>query len=291
MFFMANIAIIVDLETTGLNSNSDQIIEIGAIKVDLDTGEVLDQFQTFSLPEDDWHSIEENDIDTQYELDPFIVALTGITDEMLIDAPPNEVAVEAFFNFADNLPIWAYNAGFDSRFLNFHTTDHIRLMDILAIARRVYPNLENHKLVTVGKHLNLSSEGAHRAIADCLVSKEILFQGLKLQGESPSIYNQGFKASDYTPKEEGMFYGKNIVFTGTLITMSREGAAEHASKFGFKISSGVSKKTDYLVVGVQDLATLAGHEKSTKHRKAEELVSDGISIKIITENIFLNLIQ
>ena len=295
--FMPNIAIIVDLETTGLNSNLDHIIEIGAIKVDLDTGEVMDQFQTFSLPEEYYYLDEddedynEDDIDAAYELDPFIVALTGITNEMLIGAPSNEIAVEAFFNFASDFPIWAYNASFDSRFLNVHTEEHKRLIDILSIARRVYPNLANYKLVTVAEHLNFSSEGAHRAIADCLLSKEVLVRGLQIQGDNPSIYHHGFKATDYAPKEEGLFYGKNIVFTGALVTMTRDGAAEHASRFGFKIGSSVTKNTDYLVVGIQDLGVLAGHEKSTKHRKAEELIGEGIKIQIITENVFLSLIK
>ena len=88
---MSNIAIIVDLETTGLNSSFDEIIEIGAIKVDLDSGETLEEFQTFSKPED--------------SLDPFIVKLTGINSKMLEGAPDNEDAVDAFLAFAENFPI------------------------------------------------------------------------------------------------------------------------------------------------------------------------------------------
>jgi len=297
---MPNIAIIVDLETTGLNSGWDQIIEIGAIKIDLDSGEVQDQFQTFSKPdetyafdgeEDDQDSLENDDELNPIRLDPFIVELTGITDEMLEGAPSNPEAVDAFLKFAKDCPIWAYNAGFDSKFINKYTAEHRPFKDILPLAKRAFPELENYKLSTVAKHMNISTEGAHRSIADCLISKEVLLKGIKFQIENPDIFHHGFKATDYKPKEEGLFYGKSIVFTGALVTMTRDGAASHASQYGFKIGSSVSKKTDYLVVGVQDLSTLAGHDKSTKHRKAEELIAEGHSIQIITEEKFLELIK
>lgn len=292
---MSNIAIIVDLETTGLDSSWDQIIEIGAIKVDLDSGEILGQFQTLTKPDDTWAlSLEDDEnekVDEPLKLDPFIVELTGITDEMLEGAPSNPEAVDSFLDFAQDLPIWAYNAGFDSKFINKFTKVHRPFKDILALAKKVFPNLENHKLATVAKHLEISTDGAHRSIADCLISKEVLLAGIKFQIKNPDIYHHGFKAGDYKPKEEGIFYGKSIVFTGALETMTRDGAANHASQYGFKIGSGVSKKTDYLVVGVQDLSTLAGHDKSTKQRKAEELIAEGGSIQILTETEFLRLIQ
>ncbi len=298
---MANLVIIVDLETTGLDSSWDQIIEIGAIKVDLDSGEVLGQFQTLTKPDDTWaFSCEEDDEGNEIEnddeleplkLDPFIVELTGITDEMLEGAPSNPEAVDSFLEFAQDLPIWAYNAGFDSKFINKFTEVHRPFKDILALAKRAFPNLANHKLATVAKHMEISTDGAHRSIADCLISKEVLLAGVKFQTKNPDIYHHGFKAADYKPKEEGFFYGKSIVFTGALETMTRDGAANHASQYGFKISSSVSKKTDYLVVGVQDLSTLAGHDKSTKQRKAEELIADGESIQVLTETEFLRLIN
>ena len=294
---MPNLAIIVDLETTGLDSGKDQIIEIGAIKVDLGTGEVLDRFQTLTKPDEVYSFFidddEDNDADDENieadRLDPFIVELTGITDEMLEGAPRNPDAVNAFFQFAGDLQIWAYNAGFDSKFLNIHTDAHRPLKDILALAKRAFPELQNHKLATVAEHLQVSINGAHRALADCLMAKEVLMRGIKFQLENPHPFHHGFKVSDYLPKEEGVFYGKTIVFTGALVTMTRDGAATHASQFGFKIGSSVTKKTDYLVVGIQDLSTLAGHDKSTKQRKAEELMADGVSIEILTENDFIRI--
>ena len=172
---MADYAIVVDLETTGLNGERDRIIEIGAIKFDLSTGEVVDQFQSFSNP-----SSQDLLGDGQFlSLDPIIVELTGITDEMLVGAPSNRDVVSSFFEFAQNLEIWAYNSNFDSKFLNCHTQSHRQLQDVLVISRRAFPDLVNHRLGTVATHLNLSIEGAHRAIADCIIAKEVLLHGMR----------------------------------------------------------------------------------------------------------------
>lgn len=179
---MENIAIIVDLETTGLSA-SDQILEIGAIKINTETGEVLDEFQTFSLPTTVASSSFGYDgrfDDFPYQISDFITGLTGITDDMIVDAPSNSEAVEAFLAFAGDLDIWAYNASFDSKFINQHTPEHLPLNDVLRIARKAYPALKSHKLVLVVDHLGLSQDGAHRAIADCLITKEVLVQGLRL---------------------------------------------------------------------------------------------------------------
>jgi DNA polymerase-3 subunit epsilon len=293
---MSNIGIIVDIETTGLDLGVDQIIEIAAIEVDLDNGKVLREFQTFSMPDEVYIFDGTEDIDDDiepepFELDPFIKELTGITEEMLEGAPSNSDATEAFFVFTKDQPIWAYNAKFDSRFLNKNTINHIAFHDVLALARRCFPSLPNHKLSTVAEHLNVSTKGTHRALADCLITKEVLMNCLKIFSEHPELKQHDFKATDYKPIDSGLFFGKSIVFTGALVAMTRDVAAQHASKYGFKIGSTVTSKTHYLVVGVQDLSHLAGHDKSTKHRKAEELIAEGIQINIITENDFLKIIQ
>lgn len=84
---------------------------------------------------------------------------------------------------------------------------------------------------------------------------------------------------------EGDLYGEVMVFTGAL-ELPRTEAANLAAGLGCEVAPGVTKKTTILVVGDQDIAKLAGHEKSSKHRKAEELVAHGIPIRIITESAF-----
>jgi DNA polymerase-3 subunit epsilon len=88
---------------------------------------------------------------------------------------------------------------------------------------------------------------------------------------------------------EGPLYGDMLVFTGALEIARRE-AADMAAQVGCTLASGVTKQTTILVVGDQDVARLAGHEKSAKHRKAEELVLKGYPIRIVRESDFRELV-
>ena len=74
---------------------------------------------------------------------------------------------------------------------------------------------------------------------------------------------------------------------GKRVKYFREQIANLAAKHGFDVKAGVSKKLHYLVVGTHDVSLLAGYDKSSKHRKAEELIAQGIEIQIITERDFL----
>jgi DNA polymerase-3 subunit epsilon len=87
---------------------------------------------------------------------------------------------------------------------------------------------------------------------------------------------------------EGALYGEVLVFTGAL-EIRRCEAADLAAAMGCQVDSGVTKKTTLLVVGDQDVKKLAGHEKSSKRRKAEELIAKGASIRILKESDFREL--
>lgn len=89
---------------------------------------------------------------------------------------------------------------------------------------------------------------------------------------------------------EGALFGEVLVFTGALEIPRRE-AADLAASIGCNVNSGVTKDTTILVVGDQDVKHLAGHEKSSKHRKAENLISNGQSIRIIRETDFEVLVD
>lgn len=89
---------------------------------------------------------------------------------------------------------------------------------------------------------------------------------------------------------EGDLYGEVLAFTGAL-TLPRQEAADLAASVGCHVTPGVTRKTTMLVVGDQDIARLAGHQKSTKHRKAEQLVADGQRIRIIGESDFAILVR
>ena len=93
---------------------------------------------------------------------------------------------------------------------------------------------------------------------------------------------------DGNPK--GELAGEVLVFTGTL-EISRQEAVNIAASIGCQVGPSVTKKTTILVVGDQDISKLVGHEKSSKHRKAEELIAAGAPMRIIGESDFMELVK
>jgi len=89
---------------------------------------------------------------------------------------------------------------------------------------------------------------------------------------------------------EGDLYGEVLVFTGAL-ELPRNEAANLAASVGCQVAAGVTKKTTILIVGDQDATKLAGHEKSSKHRKAEQLVAEGHRIRIVRESDFNTFVR
>ena len=147
---------VFDTETTGLDPGVEYLTEIGAVIVR--NGEVVEEFDTFVKPG--------KPITTK------ITELTGITNEMVADAPGEKEALEAFLRFADGRILVAHNAhAFDIRFLkaaakrsgiSFEPT----YIDTLTMAQAMYPGLHNYKQGTINKHLELPSYEAHRACED-----------------------------------------------------------------------------------------------------------------------------
>ena len=88
---------------------------------------------------------------------------------------------------------------------------------------------------------------------------------------------------------DGILNGEVLAFTGALLIPRKE-AAQMAADAGCDVSNNVKKSVTILVIGDQDTTKLAGHEKSSKHRKAEELIAKGQNIKIIGESDFKTLV-
>jgi DNA polymerase-3 subunit epsilon len=89
---------------------------------------------------------------------------------------------------------------------------------------------------------------------------------------------------------DGAIYGEVLVFTGEL-TIPRREAANIAASVGCEVDEDITKRTTILVVGDQDISRLAGYEKSSKHRRAEELIRRGQAIRILRETDFDELVK
>src|SRR5918999_1377319 len=158
---------VVDLETTGGSAEAGSMItEIGAVKVR--GGEVLGEFQTLVNP----HAA----------IPPFIAVLTGITNSMVVDAPPIEAALPAFLEFAAGSVLVAHNAPFDVGFLRHFAEVQGRpwpafeVLDTALLARRVITrdDAPNCKLSSLAKVFRSATTPNHRALADARATVDVL---------------------------------------------------------------------------------------------------------------------
>lgn len=283
--------VMVDLETTGLDPMVDEIIEIGAIKYK--NGIEVSRFQTLVKPES--------------PISDFISQLTGITNEMVCDAPKIENALPQFLEYVGSQIVLGYNVNFDINFL-YDNCEYAGLpsfsndfVDVYRICRRVFRDLPNHKLKTVCDYLNIPQPIEHRAIADC-IRTENCYQIMKSKVESgeaslivksPYSYNSLSKSivSDSAKNDpDNELYGKSVAFTGTLQLMTRRDAMQKVADIGGICSDGVTRDTNYLVLGNNEYCKSIKGGKSSKQKKAEKMQLDGFDISIISENVFYELI-
>ena len=166
--------VVFDIETTGLSAMTCKITEIGAVLVR--NGEVLKVFSTFVNP--DGHIPEE------------ITELTGITDDMVSDAPSQGDAVKAFIEFVGKRTVVAHNANFDMGFIR-RAAENAGIhfdppyLDTLSMSRFLNPELKNHKLDTLVDFYRLGDFNHHRACDDAEVTAKIFCKMTeKLAGES-----------------------------------------------------------------------------------------------------------
>ncbi|MGX8698947.1 MAG: PolC-type DNA polymerase III, partial [bacterium] len=163
-----------DIETTGLSATHDRITEIGAVL--FEGGKEVERFQTFVNP--------------RRPIPQPIVELTGITDEMVANAPGEREAVEKFLTFARGLPFVAHNANFDIGFIDECCQRHGLefspvFVDSLALAQAFQPQAKNHKLDVVARALELPDFEHHRASDDaltCGLIAMVFFEELRRAG-------------------------------------------------------------------------------------------------------------
>jgi len=161
--------VVFDIETTGFSAVNDRIIEIGAVKVS--HGEVTERFGTFVNP--------------QRPIPFEIEKLTGINDNMVVDAPLIEEALTDFLAFSKNCVLVAHNAEFDIGFINQNFKNmglphDFTVVDTLAFSRSVLDNLRNYKLDTVVETLGGSLKNHHRAVDDANATADVFITFMQM---------------------------------------------------------------------------------------------------------------
>ena len=173
-------------------------------------------------------------------------------------------------------------------------------LDSARVVRRVWAqwSRKGYGLTNVCGELGITYI-AHDAIEDARAAGEVLLRAIGTSGIELNAWmtrvRQPINPSSAEPiamdgNPDGVLAGEEVVFTGAL-TLPRREAAALAAKAGCDVVAGVRKTTTLLVVGDQDIQKLAGHEKSIKHRKVEELIAKGHAIRILKESDFLRLVD
>ena len=170
----ANTVVILDFETTGLSPDmGDRTIEIGAVCIE--DGQVTGQFQQLMNP--------------GRRISGFIEDYTGISNDMLKDAPPCSEVMRQFADFIDGYNLVAHNASFDKRFLDAELARISRTYSgqfacSMLAARRIYPQASNHQLGTLVKYARIPVDGVfHRALYDSQMTARLWLAMLDSIGE------------------------------------------------------------------------------------------------------------
>ena len=165
--------VVFDIETTGFSSVNDHIIEIGAVKVS--GGEIVDRYSTFVNP--------------GVPIPAEIEKLTGINDDMVLDARAINQVLPEFMAFCEGCIMVAHNAAFDMSFIKHNCQvqgieREFVVVDTLGIARAMLPDLKNYKLDTVVAAMDCVLENHHRAVDDAQATAHVFvrfIQRLKKQ--------------------------------------------------------------------------------------------------------------
>lgn len=284
--------VVIDVETA--NPSMDSICQVGlAVYED---GQRIEAHSILIDPEDDF--------------DEFNIAIHGITPDQIEGRPNFEEAFPRIEKILGDGLVASYGhfdktavqEACDEYDIDFCVDSWVNLH---AVVRRAWPEESKEHgvaLAKTAKRLGVTLNHHHDAKADAIAAGEIFLKAITVSGIASSdwryriakpVYPGGTPerhVSTYEINPEGALLGEGIVFTGAL-SMSREQAREAAAKLGCAPLSGVSKKTTILVVGDQDIKALRGANKSSKHRKAEELILKGHPLRILGESDFMAMLS
>jgi DNA polymerase-3 subunit epsilon len=282
--------VVIDVETA--NADLSSICQIGIAS--FREGELADSWESLVNPEDYFSAVN--------------VSIHGIDNCQVKDAPTwKDVFPQVASRLQDRIAVC--HTPFD-RLALARACDRYDLsgcdctwLDSARVVRRAWPEFSRsgYGLANVATHFGIEYQ-AHDALEDARCAGLVLLRAVAETGLSPEQWltrvmqpidpfgqiNNHIEKRNGNP--EGNLFGEVLVFTGSLSIPRRE-AADAAATAGCRVDDGVTKHTTMLVVGEQDLRVLAGHEKSSKHLKAEQLIGKGQHIRILGESDFMRLVS
>lgn len=246
--------------------------------------------------------------DPETEFDPINISIHGIDETTVSGAPKLKEKLPEIISLFSGQTIVSHSA-FD-RVATLRACEKLGLaqpdciwMDSARIVRRAWPETfgkSGYGLKNVAKALGIDFEHHDagedaRACAEAVL-RAIEHSGIDLTGWQTRVNRPINPSASRTvegfddPNPEGPFFGATLVFTGAL-TLPRREAAVHAAAAGFTVGKNVTRKTNILIVGDQDVTKLAGKSRSSKHIKAEQLIQQGTPIEILSESDFRTLVE
>lgn len=278
----------IDVETA--NSDCSSICQIGIVQYK--NGKLVEEWVTYLDPED--------------LFSPINTHIHGITDARIKNAPLlPDIANQVYYYLNDSIAVChthfdrtALNQAFEKYSLK---PPNSNWLDSARVARRTWEQFawSGYGLANICNKLGYEFKH-HDALQDAKAAAHIIIKAIEESGidlhswftevERRIKHKNNKQRKPVESNPDGFLYGTNIVFTGAL-KMPRSLASEIAANAGCKIQSNVTRSTNIVVVGIQDLNRLAGKEKSRKQIRATELIEEGRDIQIINEKDFLELID
>ena len=238
--------VVFDIETTGFSPVNNRIIEIGAVKVS--GGEITDRYSSFVNPK----------VPIPFEIEK----LTGINDQMVLDAPPIEEILPEFLKFCEGTVLVAHNAGFDMSFI-MENADRLGIrreftyVDTVGIARILLPHQAKHTLDAVAKTLGISLENHHRAVDDAEATAEIFVKFIPMLGQTGAdtlakVNAMGASSPDIVkrlPSYHAIILAKNNIGRENLYTLVSESHITYFRKQPRVPKSLLMKHREGLILG------------------------------------------
>jgi DNA polymerase-3 subunit epsilon len=296
----------IDFETA--NADRSSVCSMGIVVVE--SGEVVHKTSWLIRP-------------SELYFDPYNTYIHGIAEDDVKDKPEFNEIWDTIKPYIEGKTLIAHNAGFDMSVLRYVLNEYeipypeFEYSCTRILSKKTWPGLISYKLDLVAEHLGIEFKH-HDAEQDALACAHIALKSFEISGLNSiqelnnhhAVRTGRFFLDGYRPSEvifpnvkpselmpnstefdkTHSFYNKHVVFTGTLQSMVRKDAMQKVVDLGGSCTNGVTKESNFLVLGDQDFTKLKDGKMSSKMKKAEDLVNKGLDIEIISEDEFLRLI-